>query len=95
VTGEPAPHRFEDETIDAICRYMKQEQPRSCAHIVQHATGDPVLRPAELVTFDGRCATFDLPGEHQRVIVDWAHPISTRGEVRQQLVQLLEAAIGM
>lgn len=87
---------FDPEIVGAVLAHMNNDHPEDNLVIVR-AFGAPDAERAEMIDLDTVGATWSAwsvpEDETTQVVVDWpAGTISTRGEIRQQIVALYDAA---
>jgi hypothetical protein len=85
---------FPPDVVAAVCRHMDEDHPDDALLIVRALGGAPDATAARTTGVDGAGLRFsvDEPSGSREVDVPFARRISTRPEIREQVVGLYERA---
>ena len=84
---------FSDADVTAVAAHMNGDHTADCLLIVR-AFGAPTAQAARMSGMDGEAAEFvaRVDGTDAVVRVPWSRPLTTRAEVRPEVVRLYEEA---
>lgn len=86
------PHAFPPDVVAAVCRHMDEDHAEEALRIVRVLGGRPGATAVRTTGVDGAGLRFDVDGEP--LVVPFAREITTRAEIREQVVALHRAAEG-
>lgn len=84
---------FDADVVAAVLKHMNEDHAEDNA-LIARAFGDPRADSAVMVGVDGEGGRwrYDVGGEFHEVTVPWSRPITTRPEIRREVVVVYDAA---